>query len=531
MMFRILLKKQFYEIFRSYLYDARRNKAKPKSSIIGMFILFGVVLVFFAGTFFTMGAGICRPLYDAGFGWLYFCIFGGIALFFGMIGSAFSTYNMLYVAKDNELLLSMPIPVRTIAASRAACVYLLGLIYSGVIVVAAYAAYLIFAGDPRAIAGFFVFILVIPAVVFTLSCLLGWVIAKIGARIKNKSIITVIASVALIAGYYFIYFKAQSLVSALVENAAQYGEKIRGSAYALYVFGAAGAGELVPALICVAVAAALFALVWLLLKSTFFGITGSSASVKKTVYREKRMKSAGAGSALFVKELKRFLASPMYMLNCGLAALFLPAAGALLLWRGNFVISAISDTAGRFSGLIAVMLCAVICMIGSTNSISAMSVSLEGKNIWIVRSVPVHAFDVLRAKIRLHLLLTGVPALFCAVCAAVIVDGAVYVKILMAVFCVLFVCLDAIVKMFIGLRFAELGWTSEAVIIKQSRCSLICLFGGWGLAAAVALPYLPLCLFVDPGVYLGVICALMSAGAAVLYSALKKHGPAMFEAL
>ena len=52
----------------------------------------------------------------------------------GAFGSVFNTYSGLYLAKDNDLLLSLPIPVRALMASRLLGVYLMGLMYSAVVI-------------------------------------------------------------------------------------------------------------------------------------------------------------------------------------------------------------------------------------------------------------------------------------------------------------------------------------------------------------------------------------------------------------
>ena len=44
---------------------------------------------------------------------------------------------------------------------------------------------------------------------------------------------------------------------------------------------------------------------------------------------------------------------------------------------------------------------------------AAPSVSLEGKNLWLLQSLPVKPWQALRAKLTVQLLLTGIPALFC----------------------------------------------------------------------------------------------------------------------
>ena len=74
-------------------------------------------------------------------GWLYFAIMGLLAILLGAFGSVFNTYSGLYLAKDNDLLLSMPIPVRTIMAARLLGVYLMGLMYSGVVMLPAIIVY------------------------------------------------------------------------------------------------------------------------------------------------------------------------------------------------------------------------------------------------------------------------------------------------------------------------------------------------------------------------------------------------------
>ena len=73
--------------------------------------------------------------------WLYFTIMAMVAIVLGAFGSVFNTYSSLYLAKDNDLLLSMPIPVRTILLSRLLSVYLMGLLYSGVVLLPAMIVY------------------------------------------------------------------------------------------------------------------------------------------------------------------------------------------------------------------------------------------------------------------------------------------------------------------------------------------------------------------------------------------------------
>ena len=144
----------------------------------------------------------------------------------------FNTYAGLYLAKDNDLLLSMPIPVPVLMASRLLGVYLMGLMYSGVVLLPAVIVYWIVAApSAAAVAGSILLVLLVSIFVLTLSCALGWVVAKISVKLKNKSFLTVLAALVFFGLYYFVYFKAQAVIGDLQQNAAVYGAQIKGSAY------------------------------------------------------------------------------------------------------------------------------------------------------------------------------------------------------------------------------------------------------------------------------------------------------------
>ena len=154
----------------------------------------------------------------------------------------------------------------------------------------------------------------------TLSCALGWVVAKVSRKLKHKSFITVIVSLAGLAIYYFFVFKAQTAIEQLVANAAVYGEKIKGAAHPLYVFGLTGTGDVTAMLLSAAVILALFALTWTLLSRSFLQITTASGASGHTVYRERALKRQSADAALFKKELARLRPARTTCSTAGLAS-------------------------------------------------------------------------------------------------------------------------------------------------------------------------------------------------------------------
>ena len=118
-MLKLLVKKQLTEIFRAYLYDAKKNRARSKAATVGYLVFFVFIMVGIIGGMFTLlSLAMCRSMAEVGMSWFYFAIMGLMAILLGAFGSVFTTYSSLYLPKDNDQMLSLPIPVNTLIAAR-----------------------------------------------------------------------------------------------------------------------------------------------------------------------------------------------------------------------------------------------------------------------------------------------------------------------------------------------------------------------------------------------------------------------------
>lgn len=532
-MLKTLLKKQMAEIFRNYFYDPKKNKMRSKGATIAYIALYALLMVgLLGGIFALMAVGLCGPLVEASMGWLYYLLMGLIAVLLGTFGSVFSTYSSLYLSKDNDLLLSMPIPVRCVMASRLLGVYLLGLMYAAVVIVPGVIVYWITAPvTAGTIVGGVLMVLIVSVIVMVLSCLLGWVVARISLKLKNKSFITVILSLLFLAAYYFVYYKAQALITLLVENAAVYGMKIRGSAYLLYLFGCVGAGDWLAMLIVTVTQAALLALTMWGIARSFLKIATATGSVKKVRFEHKAVRAQSTQRALFGKELRRFTASPNYMLNCGLGILMLTAAGIALIIKGGALGQTLADVFSGNVGVVPVLMCAAVCLLASMNDMAAPSVSLEGKSLWLAQSLPVVPWQALRAKLDVQLVLTGVPVLFCALCMVITLPGSALEKVLLVVVALLYTLLSALAALALGLKMPNLTWTNETTPIKQSGCVMLSLFANWFYAIALGGLYFLCGNVLSAAAYLAIFAVVTAAGSALLLRWVKKQGARIFAAL
>lgn len=532
-MLKTLLKKQMAEIFRNYFYDPKKNKMRSKGATIAYIALYALLMVgLLGGIFALMAVGLCGPLVEAGMDWLYYLLIGLIAVFLGTFGSVFSTYSSLYLSKDNDLLLSMPIPVRCVMASRLLGVYLLGLMYAAVVIVPGVIVYWLTAPvTAGTIVGGVLMVLLVSVIVMVLSCLLGWVVARISLKLKNKSFISVLASLVFIGLYYFFYFKAQSIISNLIVNAAAYGEKIQASAYPVYLFARVGEGDPAAMGLVTLVTGLLLALTWYILSRSFLRMATATGKSKKAALKANAIRSRSMSGALLSREFDRFLSSPNYILNCSFGTLFLLVLGVAVLIKGSALLPALDKINGQYPGFIPVLACAAVCMVASMNDMAAPSVSLEGKNLWLVQSLPVEPWAVLRAKLSVQLILTAIPAFLCCICIGIILPGSLSQLLLMGLTVMLFVVLSALFCLFMGVKFPNLTWTNEVVPIKQSFSVFLAMMGSWVYTIALGAGYFLCRRLLSATAYLSVISLFTALLSLLLYRWLRTRGTKIFATL
>ncbi len=532
-MLRTLVKKQLIEVFRAYFYDAKKNKPRSAAATIGYIIMFVVLMLFLCGLFSALAFLLCAPISALGLDWLFFTIMGTLAIIYGSFGSIFNTYSAVYLAKDNDLLLSMPIPVRVIMASRIIGVYLMGLMYSGSVILPAGIVYLCLVRyTPWAIFCVLWMMLTVSLWVLVISCALGWAVAKVSAKLKNKTFITIAVSLAFFFTYYFFVSKFGDVISSFIANAEQIGESVRGAAYPLYVFGNAGAGDPLSCLAVTAVTAGLLILVLFLMVRSFVGITTASSSSAATKLRvEVTVKRRGMRAALFAKELQRFWSSANYVLNCGMALIMSPIVAALLCMRGEELVGVLAVAMPHINGLAVVILAGTICAVAAMNDMVVPSVSLEGKSLWILQSMPIPAVDVITAKMCVQVLLTSIPVLILSLVGAVVCRLEIAEAVMLVLLPQIFVVFSALVGMVLGLKMPNLNWSSEIVVIKQSLGVMLALLLGVLYASLLIGGYFLFGVYIGSVSYTAVAAGLTLAASGTVYAWIRHRGVQIFRSL
>lgn len=466
-----LIKKQYYECFRNYFVNSKTGKAKSKISIIGMFVLFAFLMIFLGLIFVGMAYSVVDIL-QTNFSWLYYALFGLITIALGTFASVFSTSSAMYNAKDNDLLLSLPIKPSTILLSRVSLVYGLSLLYSTFV----WIPICVFG---QIITGFSVIVFVmqvlllfiISAFTSVVSCIIGFIIALVTSKVKKKSLVTTVSSLIFLAVYYFVCFRFETFLNTLIENGKQVADFIYIWGKYIFQLAMAAQGDLVGFVIFTVVTSALAGTCYYILSKSFSKLTLSSGNVKTTNNKVVYQSKSSVSKSLLMKELKRFASSPTYLLNCGIGIIFILAAGIMIVVKKADIaemLVILQDNYANVITLIPLLIIGIICFMSNICFVAAPSISLEGRSLWILKSLPIDTYKILDAKKTLQLLVNGIPSIISGILMAYAFKLEYFSTFCILICIYLYTEIFANISVLVSLINPNFNWTSEMQPIKQS---------------------------------------------------------------
>jgi len=521
----------FTSMFGRFAGGARKRGPVFKV-LISLLAIYVVGALFFAvGTYYFMMAG---ALHAVGLDWLYFALGGLMAVALNIVGSIFITQSQLFSARDNELLLSMPIPPGYILMSRMLTLLALNYVYTALILIPGLIVWIWQVGmSAPAVIAFVVSGLVLPFLSLAVSSACGWVIGLVTARMRRKNLMTVALFIAFMGGYLYLTLNMQAYMSRLLESGAAIADAVRAAMPPAYWFGQAATGDFVSLLLLIACCLVPFALVYTVISRSYVRILTMKKGAARVKYTARAMKARGAFQALVRRELGRFLGTPIYVFNSGVGAVMhLVFAGAVLIKGPGIVESMLDAPVAGMDAMIPALAALALCFCSILTMPSATSVSLEGKNLWIVKSAPLSTLRILHAKLAMSLLAALPTGLIAgAVCAAVLPGGLIDKAVLLLLPAAAG-AFAALLGLSANLMLPRLDWISEAVVVKQSASVMVSTFGGMAVLALPVILYVAwLHKLMAPGMFMLCAMAFLLALCAGLYGFIRTGGVRRFEAL
>ncbi|MEB2589825.1 permease, partial [Bacillus cereus] len=118
---------------------------------------------------------------------------------------------------------------------------------------------------------------------------------------------------------------------------------------------------------------------------------------------------------------------------------------------------------------------------------TCVSLSLEGKNVWIIKSLPIAPKMIYDSKILMNLSLSIPASLISAVLLIIGLKLDVWSSLFIVITPITYSLFSAVWGIFINNRFGYYDWVSETQVVKQSIGSFVGMFGGLIVAVIPAL--------------------------------------------
>ena len=470
----VLVKNRLRAVFGSALNRAGRGKKIEKPSPVKL-ILFAFLYVFLIAVFLILSMSVSlmlAPILLPGLDWLYYLIYMCLSVTLIFILSIFETKTELFDCKDNDLLLSMPIKPKDIVAARVLIVLIYNYIINAILMIPAIVFYAIFAKNIFGIIGGILIFMLLPLFATALASFVGYLVAEISRKLKFKNLITVIVTFSLFALYFVMVEVIGNNLEAMLEALLGMGEELAQNHKVLLFFGNAALLKPLSILSVAAISIISAAIAYFMISSAYIRIVTERTGAKKAVYKEKRLKRGSAIAALTKKDIRHFFSSPIYTLNGGLGLIMGIVLGVVAIVNGD-MLSTVTAELQISTASLANIAIALVILTFSMTIISACSLSLEGKQLWIMKTMPISPKTVLLSKAFVQFIISAPMILISTVLMLIATKPAPALWIVYIIIAQLANLSFSLLGILINVLFPKFDYENEAQAVKQSLATVV----------------------------------------------------------
>lgn len=418
---------------------------------------------------------------------LLFNLYGQLASL-GFLFGFFQAQGYLFQYKDFDLLGTLPISQKVIVAAKLTMMLVFVFLFATIMVLPTYGVWW-YLTNPS-IFQLFLFIpmyLVTPIPLMLLGSFISYWIRKLTQRFIQANVLQTIFSMLFIISFaLFSYGMNQwgpSPVLAWFESIDVFGVWFVDSITTLAVLpflGFMGIHGLI-----------VFGFIWFM-SQPLFTLNQQRTLAPKIEHKKIPLKTKSVYRHLLVKEWRRFIGTSIYFINTGFGLVLLIGATLVALFFPNLV-----RDLNRTLTLIGIHpIWLIFVVVGFSLSMvhtPAVSLSLEGKNLAILKTLPIPALTIFKAKIGFNLWLTLPVVMFATLIAIPIFSLTWIESILVVMLLVLLAILLSIYFLYLNVFFPRFDYHHEVEVVKQSLAALLAIFGGFAwLGLCLWLVFVPL---------------------------------------
>ena len=441
------------------------------------------------------------------------------------------TNGYLFNFKEYDMLVSLPFEVRTVAACKFLYMYVKSLPWYLSISFAMLIGYSIYGGFSYPVCVIWVLLsFYLPLIPMVLASFLGFIIAWIGSHFKKNNLVQTILVFILIIAAFASRFVIESVfkngkVLDVLEQTRKATEAVSGIYLPAGWFSNAVRDlSIIDIFLLVGISMALFAVVFFIVGKFYRSINSalkSHASSKD--YKMGAQKKSSVVNAIAFKEFKRMTGSTVYLTNAGVGEIMAVMFSVLVLIFGfDRIIMSMTNGAPFDPAILKPATPYFVYFFMGMISTCACSPSLEGKNYWIVQSLPIEKKTLYQGKMLYNMYLTLPFTVISTICLCIsekvnLADTILYL-ILGFVLCAFSSAWGCVC----GVKHMRLDWENEVEVVKQGAAVGIYLFTNMLVTVALCVGTVMLGMRVDHRILTVAAIALMAVLAGVCYRIVMK---------
>ena len=406
----------------------------------------------------------------------------------------FQTNGYLFAFREYDLLLSLPFEARTVAGSKFLYMYGKSLPWYLNISLSMMAGYGFFA-RPGIITYplWVVLTFFLPVIPMLGAAFVGFLIAKASAGFRNKGIIQTILTFAVVLFSFFLRFIVEKIFrEEQVDVVFEKTSEMTGKALRVYLPGewfvnGVSEGRISDALLLVGVSILLFSVVFWIVGRSYQSIhsaLASHAAAKK--YRMGLQRQHPPVWAVAMKEWRRMKGSAIYLTNAGIGMVLAPLVSLIVLLLGfDKIITLFTQGALVDGSLLRPAIPFFVYFFIGMVATTVCSPSLEGKNYWIVQSLPIPKKTLYHGKMLFHMLLSVPPMAFSTLCLCIAARTPFLETILYIILGLVLCAFSTAWGCVLGIRYRRLDWENEVEVVKQGAAVTLYLLPNMFLVMAL----------------------------------------------
>lgn len=508
-----------------FRYSVKRNSSKL-TKIMFPLMLF-VIVAFSIGTYAYMFGEKLAPF---NLTYVMLSLFIMMVTVLTFMEGIYKSQGILFEARDNDLLFSLPIKRYQILLLRIIKLLLFQYLYNLMFLLPAFAVYVYF--EHPGINFYLISILMtilIPIIPTVISSVLGYIIKLLSSKVRAKKIIQALLSGVVFLGIFYVSMNLDEFVKNIVSRATSINDMLIRIYYPIGLYNnLITKFDITNLLKLLAINIIPFIIFVLIGQRYYFSIISNSkvTSTKKKKNNNYLVVKRTKINSLVRKELRRYFSSVVYMFNTSFGLLLSVILSIFLCIKGKSVFDAMLTSYGVSSDLsLAVLFYFFILFVGAFTSITSSSISLEGRTINITKSLPVSEKNILKAKI-LTCYVIELPFMILSDLIFIIKfrPSILYVCLIL-ILTLIIILLSACIGLIANLKYPKMTASNDTEVVKQSMSSMISVFIGMGIFIGSILMIVFLNKYINIDLLVVLHLSLVTITTLILYVILMKFGP------